>query len=84
MNVGPIPVIAIGTLSGNLPTGAGAKTLGAQPLAPGNSFTPVGLDESRAVTGVTLNPFSAPKISPDTPAAASFLQQLQLVQQQTP
>jgi hypothetical protein len=82
MSVGPIPLVAIGTLSGNLPTGAGAKTLGAPPLAPGDSFKPVSLDESNAVTGVTFNPFSAPKISADTPDTALMQQQLLNIQEQ--
>jgi hypothetical protein len=83
MNVGPIPLVAVGTLSGNLPTGAGAKTLGASPLAPGDSFKPVGLDESTAVTGVTFNPFSTPKISADTPDTALMQQQLLTAQEQS-
>jgi hypothetical protein len=82
MKVGPTPLVAIGTLSGNLPTGAGAKTLGAPPLAPGDSFNPVGLDESNAVTGITLNSFSAPKISADTPDTALMQQQLLIIQEQ--
>ena len=82
MSVGPIPVVAIGTLSGNLPTGAGARTLGASPLAQGDSFTPVGLDESSAVTGLTLNAFSAPRISADTPDTALMQQELLNIQEQ--
>jgi hypothetical protein len=57
MSGGPIPLVAAGTLSGNLPTGAGAKTLGAPLLASEESFKPVGLDESNAVTGVTFNAY---------------------------
>lgn len=83
MNVGPIPLVAAGTLSGNLPTGAGAKTLGTSALAPGDSFGPVGLDESNAVTGLTLNAFSAPKISADTPDTALMQQQLLAIQEQS-
>ena len=83
MNVGPIPLVATGTLSGNLPTGAGAKTLGAPPLAPGDSFKPVGLDESNAVTGVSFTPFSAPKTSADTPDTALMQQQLLNIQEQS-
>ncbi|USX10694.1 MULTISPECIES: hypothetical protein [Burkholderiaceae] len=79
MSVGPIPLVAVGTLSGNLPTGAGAKTLGAPALAPGASFNPVGLDESKALTGVTLNRFATPVVSADKPA--SFAEQLVLSQQ---
>lgn len=82
MNVGPIPLVAIGTLSGNLPTGAGAKTLGAPALAPGDSFTPISLDESNAVTGLTFTPFSAPKISADNPDTALMQQQLLTIQEQ--
>ncbi|WP_213775992.1 hypothetical protein [Bradyrhizobium sp. dw_78] len=81
MNVGPIPLVAAGTLSGNLPTGAGAKTLGAPPLAPGKSFEPVSLDESQALTGVTFTPFSSPQISADTPDTA-LMQQLLMIQEQ--
>ncbi len=82
MTIGPIPIVAIGTLSGKLPSGAGARTLGAPPMAPGSSFKPISLDESNAVTGMTLDPFSATKISADTPDTGSFLQQLQLIQGQ--
>jgi len=82
MNVGPIPLVAVGTLSGNLPTGAGAKTLGALAMAQGNSFTPVGLDESNAVTGVTLNAFATPKVSADTPDTALMKQELLTIQEQ--
>jgi hypothetical protein len=82
MNAGPIPLVAIGTLSGNLPTGAGARTLGAPPLAPGDSFKLVGLDASNALTGVTFTPFSAPKISADTPDTALMQQQLLAIQEQ--
>ena len=82
MNVGSIPLIAVGTLSGNMPTGAGAKTLGAPPLAPGDSFKPVSLDEGNAVTDVTFNPFSVQKISADTPDTALMQQQLLTIQEQ--
>jgi hypothetical protein len=82
MNVGPIPLVAIGALSGNLPTGAGARTLGAAPPAPGDSFNPVGLDQSNAVTGVTFTPFSVPEISADTPDTALMQQQLLMIQEQ--
>lgn len=82
MNVGPIPIVAVGTLSGNLPTGAGAKTLGAPPLAPGDSFKPVSLDESNAVTGITFNPFSTLKNSADMPDTALMQQQLLTIQEQ--
>jgi hypothetical protein len=83
MTTGPVPLVAIGTLSGNLPTGAGARTLGAPPLASGESFTPVGLDESKALTGVTFTAFSGPKISADTPDAALMQQQLLNIQEQS-
>ena len=83
MSAGPIPLVAVGTLSGNLPTGAGAKTLGKPPLAPGESFQPVGLDESKALTGVTLAPFSSPHISADTPDTALLQQQLLTIQEQS-
>jgi hypothetical protein len=82
MKVGRIPLVAVGTLSGTLPTGAGAKTLGAPPLASGDSFKPVGLDESNAVTGLTWNSFSAPKVSVDTPDTALMQQQLLMIQEQ--
>ncbi len=82
MSVGPIPLVAAGTLSGNLPTGAGAKTLGAPPLAPGESFEPVSLDESQALTGVNFTPFSSPQIGPDTPDTALMQQQLLMIQEQ--
>jgi hypothetical protein len=82
MSGGPIPLISVGTLSGNLPTGAGARTLGAAPLAAGESFKPVGLDESNAVTGVTFNAYSTPKISADTPDAA-LMHQLLIAQEES-
>ena len=83
MNTGPAPLVAIGTLSGNLPTGAGARTLGASALAPGESFTPVGLDESNALTGVTFTPFSTPQVSADNPDTALMQQQLLALQEQS-
>ncbi|WP_123863755.1 hypothetical protein [Burkholderia plantarii] len=79
MNIGPIPLVAVGTLAGNLPTGAGAKTFGAPALAPGASFNPVSLDESKALTGVVLNRYATPVVSADTPT--SFAEQLLLSQQ---
>ncbi len=82
MNLGPVPLVAIGTLSGNLPTGAGARTLGAPPPASGSAFQPIQLNESSAITDLTLTSFSTPKTSPDTPQTASFYQQLLLAQQQ--
>jgi hypothetical protein len=83
MSGGPIPLVSVGTLSGNLPTGAGARTLGSAPLAAGQSFTPVGLDESNAVTGVTLNAYSSPKIGADTPDTVLMQQQLLAAQEET-
>ncbi len=83
MSVGPIPVVAVGTLSGNLPTGAGAMTLGAPAQAPGTPFQPVGLDESNAVTDLTLNAFATPKITADVPVTSSMMQQLLFAQEQS-
>ncbi len=54
MNTGPIPAVAIGTLSGNLPKNA---TTAAGPLPGANgapAFAPVGLNQDDAVKGVTL------------------------------
>ena len=82
MSIGPIPLVAIGTLSGNLPTGAGARTLGAPALAPGQSFTPVALDENQAVTDLTFTPFSSPQVSADNPNVALMQQQLLTLQEQ--
>lgn len=83
MNTGPIPLVAAGALSGNLPTGAGAKTLGASALAPGQSFATVGLEESQALTGISFTPFSSPHISADNPDASLMQQQLLALQEQS-
>jgi hypothetical protein len=82
MNIGPAPLIAAGTLFGNLPTGAGARTLGAPARASGQSFIPVGLDESQAVTGLTLTPYATPQVSADNPNATLMQQQLLALQEQ--
>lgn len=82
MTVGPIPLVAIGTLSGKLPTGAGAKTLGAPLPAPGEPMKTVSLDESNALTGLTLNPFPTPRISADNPDVTLMQQQLLTIQEQ--
>jgi hypothetical protein len=50
-------------------------------LAAGESFKPIGLDESNAVTGMTFNAYSAPKISADTPDTALMQQQLLIAQE---
>ncbi len=77
------PLISVGTLSGNLPTGSGAITRGAAPLAPGASpFNAVMLNEANAVTGVTFQPFSAPKITYDGANTALTQQTLLLAQEQ--
>jgi len=78
------PLISVGTLSGNLPTGAGAMTRGASPLALGASpFNVVMLNESNAATGITFQPFSAPKITDDGASAALTQQALLLAQEQS-
>lgn len=84
MASGPAPIIAVGTLSGNLPTGAGAMTKGSSPLAPGQSpFSTVMLNQSNAVTGMTFTPFSAPKVTPDGASAAATQAALLLAQEQS-
>lgn len=83
MNIGPIPVVAVGTLSGNLPTGAGARTAAAPAHAPGTPFQPVALDESNAVTGLTFTAFATPKVSADVPVTSAMMQQLLLAQEQS-
>ena len=83
MNIGPIPVVAVGTLSGNLPTGAGARTLGAPAQAAGASFQPVSLDGSKALTGITMTPFATPKITADVPVTSAMMQELLLAQEQS-
>ena len=82
MNIGPTPLVAMGTLSGNLPTGSGATTRGAPALAPGASFQSVALNEKSAVTGLTLNAFATPKVSADNASAALMQQQLLALQEQ--
>jgi hypothetical protein len=78
------PLVAVGTLSGNLPTGAGAMTRGSSPLAAGSSpFNVVMLNESNAVTGVTFQPFAAPKVTDDGASAALAQQTLLLAQEQS-
>ena len=80
MNVGPYPVVAIGTLSGSLPTGV---TTAAGPLPGANGVPagePVGLNQDNALKGVKLNPFPAMQINSNgsalsfSPAQLSFLQ----------
>ncbi len=58
-------------------------TRGAAPLPPGASpFNVVMLNETSAVTGVTFQPFSAPKITDDGANAALTQQTLLLAQEQ--
>lgn len=79
------PLVAVGTLSGNLPknpTTAGGPLPGADG-AP--AFGPVGLDESGAVQGVTLTPYATMQISGGvslSPSLLSFFQE-QFQQQST-
>jgi hypothetical protein len=78
MNISASPLVAIGTLSGNLPKNA---TTAAGPL-PGADGAPaggtIGLDQSNAVQGVTMTPFKAMRIGGAaslTPAQLAFFQQ---------
>ena len=78
MNISGAPLVAIGTLSGNLPKNA---TTAAGPLPGANGAptgAPVGLDESKAVQGVTMTPFKSMQISGGvslSPDQLAFLQQ---------
>jgi len=78
MNISPTPIVAIGTLSGNLPKNA---TTAAGPLPGANgapSGAPVGLNESNALQGVTLTPFKSLQISSGgnmSPSTLAFFQQ---------
>jgi hypothetical protein len=78
MNIYPTPIVAIGTLSGNLPKNA---TTAAGPLPGANgapAFGPIGLSESNAVQGVTLTPFKTIKISGGvslSPSQLAFFQE---------
>jgi hypothetical protein len=73
MNISPTPVVAIGTLSGNLPKSA---TTAAGPLPGANgapSGGPVSLSESNALQGVNLTPFKTPQISGGPSLSSSML-----------
>jgi hypothetical protein len=75
---GQIPAVAIGKLSGNLPTNV---TTAAGPLpGPGGvpSGSAVGLEESNAVQGVTFTPFKQMQVSggPLSPQMLATFQQL--------
>jgi hypothetical protein len=73
-----MPLVAIGTLSGNLPKN---PTTAAGPLPGANGAPasgPVGLSESNAVQGVTFTPFSSMQISGGanlSPSMLAFFQQ---------
>jgi hypothetical protein len=56
--------------------------MGAPPLAPGQSFNPVDLDESKAVTDLKLNPYPTLKVSADNPDTA-LMQQLLSMQEKS-
>lgn len=78
MNISPTPLVAIGTLSGNLPKNA---TTAAGPM-PGPGGAPsgptVGLSDNNALQGVTMTPFKSMQISGGvslTPAQLAFFQQ---------
>jgi hypothetical protein len=82
MTLSLAPIVAVGTLSGNLPTGA--VTRGGPPLAWGQSpSNVVSLDESNAVKGVVFHPFSTPKVTPNGALAADTQQALLLAQEQS-
>lgn len=73
MNISPAPIVAIGTLSGNLPKNV---TTAAGPLPGANgapSGGPVGLSESNAVQGVALTPFKTAQISGGASLSPSML-----------
>ncbi|HEX3504258.1 MAG TPA: hypothetical protein VHU22_12775 [Xanthobacteraceae bacterium] len=78
MNISPTPIVAIGTLSGNLPKNA---TTAAGPLPGANgapSSGPVGLSESNALQGVTLTPFKTMQVSGGailSPSTLAFFQE---------
>ncbi len=82
MNVGPMPAVAIGTLSGNLPKSA---TTAAGPL-PGANGAPasesVGLNQNNALQDVTLTPFPTMQFSPTSSALSFSPSQLSFLQDQ--
>jgi hypothetical protein len=83
MSLSLAPIIAIGTLSGNLPTGSGARTQAGPSIAPGPSpSNVVSLDESNAVTDVLLQPFSTPQVTPNGASPSDFQRALLLAQEQ--
>lgn len=83
MSLSLAPIIAIGTLSGNVPTGSGARTQAGPSIAPGASpSNVVSLDESNAVTGLVLQPFSSPQVTPNGASQSDFQKALLLAQEQ--
>lgn len=81
MSVGLYPTVAIGTLSGALPTGA---TTAAGPLPGANgapAFGAVGLSQSDAVQGLTMTPFKSMQINPSGAALSFSASQLAFLQE---
>ncbi len=81
MGVGLYPTVAIGALSGPLPTGV-TTAAGPPPGANGApAFGVVGLDQNEAVTDLTLQPFKTMQINANgaslsfSPSQLAFLQE---------
>jgi len=82
MSAGLYPTVAIGTLSGSVPTGA---TTAAGPLPGANgapAFGPVGLGQDGAVQGFTLTPFKSMQINSNGAALSFSSSQLAFLQAQ--
>src|ERR1700744_3834328 len=82
MNISGAPLVAIGTLSGNLPKNA---TTAAGPLPGANGAPaggPVGLNQSGAAQGVSLTPFKSMKISSGSGSVSFSSSQLAFLQNQ--
>jgi len=82
MSTGLYPTVAIGTLSGSLPTGA---TTAAGPLPGANgapAFGPVGLSQDDAVQGLSLTPFKSMQINSNGAALSFSSAQLAFLQDQ--
>jgi len=81
MSVGLYPTVAIGTLSGQSPTGA---TTAAGPLPGANGapgFGAVGLSQADAIENLTLSPFKTMQINSSGAALSFSASQLAFLQQ---
>jgi len=82
MTTGLYPTVAIGTLSGSLPTGV-TTAAGPLPGADGApAFGPVGLSQDDAIQGLSLTPFTSMQINSNGAALSFSSAQLAFLQDQ--